>query len=144
MCRLQDNFLLPMSYLKFIGLRYCAVVSRSAPNIYYGSAINPIRPHPALMFKTLLEYPITRPVVLGIWFNALVVLFMIGWTAIITLVSVASVAYELVPVTSTQYNSTYNLFYEKFIPSSSWLPETRTCDSSIIKLTEGSCSHLLG
>jgi len=89
------------------------------------------------MFKTFLEYPITRPVALGIWFNVLVVLFMTGWTVIITLVSIASVAYELVPVTSTQYNATYTLFYEKFIPSSSWLPETRTCDASIIQLTQG-------
>ena len=90
------------------------------------------------MFKNFLQYSLTRPVALGIWFNLVVVLFITGWTALITLVNVASVAYELVPKTSTQYNASYHLFYEKFIPSSSWLPNTRTCDSSIIKLTEGS------
>src|SRR5579859_3572018 len=72
-----------------------------------------------IMLHKVLAYPVTRPVELGITFNILFVTFMIGFTVMITLLSVASGGYELVPVTSPYYNVSYHLFYEKFIPASS-------------------------
>src|ERR1700737_3120221 len=89
------------------------------------------------MFNSLLQYPVTRPVALGIWFNLIVGILGLSWIAIITIINVAAVGYELVPVTSTLFNISYTLWYERFIPTTSWIPRTRSCEGSIIQLTEG-------
>jgi len=89
------------------------------------------------MFKSILSYSISRPITIGRWFNILSVVLIVGWAALVTIINVAAVAYELVPFTSTSYNETYTLWYERLIHRSSWLPQTRTCDGSIIKLNEG-------
>ena len=46
------------------------------------------------------------------------------------------VGYELVPVTSSSYEDSNTLWYEKFYPSA-WIPPTWECEGSIIKLMEG-------
>lgn len=93
------------------------------------------------MFGTLrsmfaLSYPITRPINLGICFNITFVVLGLAWVAIITIINVAAVGYELVPLTSTLFNSSYTLWYEVFIPSKTWIPQARTCEGSIIKAQE--------
>lgn len=85
----------------------------------------------------LLEYPVTRPISLGRLWTALIILGAIIWITFITLVNVAAVGYELVPITSGLYNSSTLLWYERFMPTSSWIPKSRTCDWTLIKLLEG-------
>lgn len=89
-----------------------------------------------IMFNSLLEYPITRPLSLGICFNVAIIVLGIAWVALITVFNVAAVAYELVPITTTQFSNSYTLWYEGFIPSS-WVSAARTCNGSLISLNEG-------
>jgi hypothetical protein len=85
----------------------------------------------------LLEYPVTRPITLCRFWKCVLVLGAIIWVTLITLVNVAAVGYELVPVTSSVFNSSAVLWYERFMPISSWIPKSRTCEWSIIKVLEG-------
>jgi hypothetical protein len=85
----------------------------------------------------LLEYPVTRPIPLCRLWTGVLVLGAIIWVTLITLVNVAAVGYELVPVTSSVFNSSAQLWYERFMPISSWIPKSRTCEWSIIKVLEG-------
>ena len=89
------------------------------------------------MFKSLLEYPITRPVSLGLCFNVTIIVLGIAWVTLITVFNVAAAAYESIPITSTQFNASYTLWYERFIPISSWVPPARKCNGSLISLNEG-------
>lgn len=85
---------------------------------------------------TGLEYPITRPIALGFWFNFFVILGGVGWITVVTIINVAAVGYELVPFTSTNFNASTTLWYERFTPMMSWFPQGRTCEGSIIKIGE--------
>ena len=86
---------------------------------------------------TLLEYPITRSIPLRRFWSVLIVLGAVAWILIITLVNVAVVGYEVVPIISTSYSDSSTLWYEHILPMSSWIPRRRTCDWSVIKLMEG-------
>ena len=86
---------------------------------------------------SLIDYPITRPVHLGVWGNISLIFHGLVWVAFVTVISVAAVAYELVPIISTQFNESYVLWYERLIPSTSLLPQARNCTGSIIQLMEG-------
>jgi hypothetical protein len=97
----------------------------------------------AVMFKSLLAYPVTRDVKFGLCSNILIVLLGLSWVTVVTVINVAAVGYELVPTTTTKYNASYSLWYERFTPKS-WIPQTRHCDSSIIKIGEGSSKFLRG
>lgn len=93
------------------------------------------------MFESLLDYNLTRPVTRGgVWFNIAIIVLGIAWTTVVTIVNVAAVGYELVPFTSTLFMSPEKLWYEKLLPSTPYIPQSRTCDGSIIKLTE--CTHV--
>ena len=96
------------------------------------------------MFKSLLSYPVTRDVKFTLCFNIFIVVLGLGWASVVTLINVAAVGYELVPTTTTQYNASYSLWYERFTSRSSWIPQTRHCDTSIIKISEGSSDLLRG
>jgi len=85
----------------------------------------------------MLEYPITRRVTIGVCFNVTIIVLGIAWVAIATAFNIAAVAYELVPITTTQFNGSYTLWYEHFIPSSQGYA-ARTCNGSLISLNEGS------
>ena len=88
------------------------------------------------MLKSLISYPVTRGVHLGICFNVTIVLLGLLWVTVITLVNVAAVGYELVPTTSADFNASYTLWYERYTMGTSWIPQTWNCDPSIIKLGE--------
>lgn len=89
------------------------------------------------MFKSLLQYSITKPVTAGICFNVTIILLGIAWVVLITVINVAAVGYEIVIITSTVFNSSYTLWYESFPLLSSWVSSARTCNGSIINLNEG-------
>lgn len=89
------------------------------------------------MFNSLLQYPISRPLSLGVCFNITIIVLGIVWVALVTVFNVATVAYEVVPIISTQFNTSYTLWYERFGPFFSWLSAARTCNGSLISLNEG-------
>ena len=57
------------------------------------------------------------------------------YTAFITTINIVAVGYELVPISSNDYNASYTLWYQKLFPVD-WLPESRTCQPAVIKLNE--------
>ena len=68
----------------------------------------------------LLEYPVTRAIRLRRTWATVLILGAILWITVITLINVAAVGYELVPLTSTSYSSSESLlWYERFMPKSS-------------------------
>ena len=85
-----------------------------------------------------LEYPITQPIRLTRFWKVIVSIGAIVWVVLITLVNVAAVGYELVPLTSISFQTSYELWYERIIPRS-LIPRSRTCDGSIIKIMESMC-----
>jgi hypothetical protein len=84
-----------------------------------------------------LEYPITRPFTFRYFTKAVLVLQVI-WLIFITFINIVAVGYETVSITSTTFNSTTRLWYEKFVPTF-WLSQSsRSCDGSVIPLNGGS------
>jgi hypothetical protein len=84
-----------------------------------------------------LEYPVTRPIYLSQVWTWLLIAISLIFIALTTLINVVAVGYELVPVISTAYNSSYKPWYEKIMPAA-FIPQNFTCDSASIKLNEGS------
>jgi hypothetical protein len=86
----------------------------------------------------LLEYPVTRAIRLRRTWATVLILGAILWITVITLINVAAVGYELVPLTSTSYSSSESLlWYERFMPKSSWFPRSRKCEWATIRLMDG-------
>lgn len=85
----------------------------------------------------LFEYSITRPITLSWWLKVLLCLGGVLWFTIVTVVNIAAVGYDLVPVTSTAFNSSYTLWYEYLTPLKSWVPRSWTCNGAIIEFGEG-------
>src|SRR5277367_4970341 len=81
-----------------------------------------------------LGYPVTRPFTLP-HFTLIVIGFGIVWTVLITILNVAAVGYDLVPIYSTSFNSsTSTLFwYEKFAPIRWLFPPSWICDAAVIQ-----------
>jgi hypothetical protein len=92
----------------------------------------------------LLDYPVTRPVILSRWATMSIIATYMVWMVIVTLINVAAVGYELVTLQSPNFNNTDQNWYEKIMPSKSWIPATWACSPSVIKLNEGYCcgSHI--
>ena len=82
-----------------------------------------------------INYPTTREFKFRYFTPTLLTILTI-WFILITMVNIVAVAYETVPFTSLQFNTTVKLWYEKFVPTF-WLPTTRSCDSSLIAVGEG-------
>jgi hypothetical protein len=92
----------------------------------------------------LFEYSVTRPIVISRWLEILICLGGVLWFTIVTVVNIAVVGYDLVPVTSTIFNNSYDLWYERLIPLRSWIPQSWTCNGSIIGFGEGIYPLLVG
>jgi len=86
----------------------------------------------------LLEYNVTRPVTLGRRVTVGIIVAGVTWIIVVTLINVAAVGYELVQLSSTNFNNTSQNWYEKFIPGSDGIiPSSWNCTYSVIKLNEG-------
>jgi len=82
-----------------------------------------------------LEYPITRT--FSSRFTWTVIVLQILLLVVITLINVFAVGHETVSATSTSFNSTTNLWYEKFL-SNFWPSQSsRSCDSAVIPFGGG-------
>lgn len=89
------------------------------------------------MLPTLLQYSVTRPVSLNLWFNLVITLVSLIYVVLITIINIATVGYQPVSLTSTTFNLSYSLWYERLIPISSWRPQSRICSPSEIIIGEG-------
>ena len=90
------------------------------------------------MSNSFLEYSVTRPIALNRWQTITIMATGLLWVVFVTLLNFAATGYELVPLTSTNFNSTYGLWYERFVsPQTGWLPRSWNCQGSIIKQNEG-------
>lgn len=85
---------------------------------------------------TLLEYPVTRPVLLGRWSTRSVVVGWTLWVTAIILTNVIAVGYESVSMASTSYKEKPILWYQRFLPGGV-APQSRECEGSVIKQLEG-------
>ena len=84
----------------------------------------------------LLEYPVTRPIPLN---RIASIAFIVGallFIGLVTLINVVAVGYELIPITSTEFNSSGKLWYDHLLPVS-WRPTILTCQPALINLNEG-------
>jgi hypothetical protein len=65
-----------------------------------------------------------------------VVIFALISIAIITVINIVAVGYELVPIVSDSFNSSYKLWYDEFLPKG-LSPLSQTCERAIINVNEG-------
>jgi len=63
-----------------------------------------------------LDYPVTKPVHLPWKNNLLLAVLFVIYAVITTLLNVAAVAYEAVPITTTSFNTSHTLWYERLVP----------------------------
>lgn len=84
------------------------------------------------------DYPLTRSFTLP-HVNIIFYALGVSWIAIVTVLNVAAVGYDTVPVFSTSFNSTL-LWYEKFAPLRWLFPPSWNCTPAVIEPGEGS-SH---
>jgi hypothetical protein len=87
-------------------------------------------------FANLFQYKVTRPIT-SKWFQVLFPLFLIVLFVVATVIGIATVGYELVPLVSTEYNATNVLWYERFIHPQKIRPQTRSCEPSVIQINDG-------
>jgi hypothetical protein len=84
----------------------------------------------------LLEYLVTRPFTIRHFTSVMMILGVI-WATFITVISIADAGYNTVSVTSTVFNSSQTLWYERFPPMAVWLPKSWACSSSLITPGQG-------
>jgi hypothetical protein len=88
--------------------------------------------------EPLFQYSITRQFTLP-YLTPLVISVGLVYITFITLFAVITVGYELQAVLSVSYNITLSMWYD-FLPQTSWIPVSRTCLGSVIKVGEGTVS----
>lgn len=129
-------------YIKLYLEHTLQVADALVTNCYFTSLSgNPVpwslmRRSKVAMFK--FSYSVTRDFEYRYFTHVTIVLGII-WLAFITTVNVIAVAYEVLPFTTTSFNDTVVLWYEKLIPGS-FRPASRSCASSVIPVRTGSIS----
>lgn len=78
------------------------------------------------------RYPIQREITLR-WFTPILIFVGLLYVVVITLVNVVAVGYDTIVYTSTDYNDTHNLWYDKLTP---WTGNHRQCDNVAIRLND--------
>jgi hypothetical protein len=82
------------------------------------------------------DYTVTRSVKPGGVFTPIALALGAVWIVVVTMVNIAAVGYEVVPFTTTIYNSTTSLWYERILPTS-WRHQSVSCDGSLLQLNQG-------
>lgn len=83
-----------------------------------------------------IEYPLTQPFTLP-YFTVIVCALGVIGTALITVMNVAAVGYDVVQVYSTSFNSSDLLWYEKFAPIRWLFPASWSCHPTVIEPGQG-------
>lgn len=89
------------------------------------------------LVQKLLKYNVSRPIIVTPFWNWTFIIVTIIWVLLMFVLNIATSAYDLVPVLSPSYESTYRLWYQQIFPQTSWTPESWTCDPSFINILEG-------
>jgi hypothetical protein len=84
----------------------------------------------------LLEYSLTRPIILSRLATASVIAACVLWIVLVTFITVATSGYQYTTVSSNDYNSTMRNWYEKIWDRNSLIAPSWNCSSSIIKVNE--------
>jgi hypothetical protein len=97
---------------------------------------------PLWLESSWFSYSLTRDVslrpVTQRHFNIAFLILGLGYIVLITLINVVAVGYEPISVITTNFNITTLLWYEfHFLPKTSLLPETRTCNATLMKVNDG-------
>jgi hypothetical protein len=85
-----------------------------------------------------LEYSPTQPFTLP-HFAVIVHTLGVIWTVLLTILNVAAVGYETVPIFSTSFNSSTPLWYERFVLTRWLFPASLSCSPFLIE--PGQSSH---
>jgi hypothetical protein len=59
------------------------------------------------------------------------------WIGVVTVFSAATVGYEVGTIRTSDFNGTSELWYERFLPRTTWMPRSKICQSSTIKPGDG-------
>ena len=73
------------------------------------------------------------------WLTPILLSLGFIYVIVITLVNVVAVGYEPLVYSSTDYNGTHGLWYDKFVPSKGRNYSHRQCDNGLIRLND--CIH---
>jgi hypothetical protein len=83
----------------------------------------------------IFSYAISRPVTMP-WFTQIMLSLGFVYVIIITLINVVSVGYDTVTYSSTDFNGTHGLWYDKFIPNRGPDYSHRSCVSALLTLND--------
>jgi hypothetical protein len=83
-----------------------------------------------------LEYNVTRKFTLR-YLNLIIYGGGIIWTILITILNVAAVGYDVVPLYSTSFDNITPLWYERLFGSKGLFPSSWSCNPTVIALNEG-------
>jgi len=78
------------------------------------------------------RYPVQREITVKYLTPVLIVVGLL-YVIVITLINVIAVGYDTIVYTSTSYNETHSLWYDKLTP---WMVNHRQCDSVAIRLND--------
>jgi hypothetical protein len=81
------------------------------------------------------SYPVQREVTVK-WFTPVLFGFGLIYFIAITLVNVVAVGYDTIVYSSTDYNGTHGLWYDKLVPSKGANYNHRQCDNGLIRLND--------
>jgi len=81
----------------------------------------------------LFKYSISRPITQS-WFTPTILILGAIYVVAITLVNVATVGYDSIAYTSTDFNGTHNLWFDIFVPSRGSFYDHRKCDATTLAL----------
>lgn len=70
------------------------------------------------------------------WLTPILLFVGLIYIIIITLVNVVAQGYETIVYTSTDYNATHGLWYDKFVPSKGRNYSHRSCENGLIRLND--------
>jgi hypothetical protein len=91
---------------------------------------------PSWLESSWFEYPLTRPVTLR-HFNIYVLVLGLIYAIIITFLNIIVAGYESVAITSSNYNGSYSLWYERIFPMTPLLPTPWNCNATSITVNDG-------
>jgi hypothetical protein len=76
--------------------------------------------------------PVQRQVTVK-WLTPILIFVGLLYVIALTLINVVAVGYETIVFTSTDYNETHSLWYDRFAP---WNGNHRKCDTALIRLND--------
>lgn len=83
----------------------------------------------------VFNYSISRPITMR-WFTPTILILGVIYVVIITFINIATVGYDTIAYTSTDFNVTHNLWFDNVIPSRGSSYNHRKCDAASLALND--------